>query len=46
MCEGRRGGGGGGVGGTKTQKLTTKELEIKKMIDSEGTTVCGCYCTS
>jgi len=31
MCEGRRGGGGGGgVGGTKTQKLTTKELEIKQ----------------
>jgi len=30
MCEGRRGGGGGGVGGTKIQKLTTKELEIKQ----------------
>ena len=31
MCEGRRGGGGGGgVGGTKTQKLTTKELELKQ----------------
>ncbi len=28
MCEGRRGG-GGGEGGTKTQKLTTKGLEIK-----------------
>ena len=31
MCEGRRGGGGGGgVGGTKTQKLTTKGLEIQQ----------------
>ena len=31
MCEGRRGGGGGGGGGgTKTQKLTTKGLEIKQ----------------
>ena len=33
MCEWRRGGGGGGVGGTKTQKLTTKELEIKQFVD-------------
>ena len=33
MCEGRRGGGGGGVGGTKPQKLTTKELEIKQFVD-------------